>query len=91
MSIVNKYKVISINKKACSEWLLHKHYAKSIQTIVFAFGPVKKNKIKDICIFVISTTPAINNDKSLFKSLFIQTYELNQLIIDKDLPKNTLS
>ena len=38
MSIKSKYKVKSIQKYLCKEWLLHKHYAKRIPSISYAFG-----------------------------------------------------
>ena len=38
MSIKEKYTVKSIAKHLCKEWLLHKHYAKRIPSISYAFG-----------------------------------------------------
>ena len=45
MSIKEKYKVKSIAKHLCKEWLLHKHYAKRIPSISFAFGLFNKELV----------------------------------------------
>ena len=83
MSIKNKYKVNHIKNKECKEWLLYKHYAKRIPPIQFAFGLFDiQNTIVGVCTLSI---PA-----SRFK-LSLDVYELNRLVSNDNLPKNTLS
>lgn len=36
--VKKNYKVKSIKKELCKEWLLYKHYAKRIPSISYAFG-----------------------------------------------------
>ena len=39
------YKVKSIKKELCKEWLLYKHYAKRIPSIIYSFGLYEKKCI----------------------------------------------
>ena len=89
MSIKNKYTVKSIDKYLCKEWLLHKHYAKRIPSISYAFGLFNENLI-GICTFGSPPSRALcvgvcgkeNAEKVL---------ELNRLCVNEDLEKNVLS
>ena len=89
MSIKNKYTVKSIAKHLCKEWLLHKHYAKRIPSISYAFGLFNENLI-GICTFGSPPSRALcvgvcgkeNAEKVL---------ELNRLCVNEDLEKNVLS
>jgi hypothetical protein len=81
MNIKNKYSVQVIKKEETYEWILYKHYAKRIPPISYAFGLHDDEMLlKGICTFGI---PA-----SGFK-LSIQPYELNRLVINDNLPRNT--
>tara|TARA_R100001198_G_C5208295_1_gene194630 strand:+ start:289 stop:951 length:663 start_codon:yes stop_codon:yes gene_type:complete len=83
MSIKDKYKVMTIKTNECKEWLLYKHYAKRIPPIQFAFGLFDiKNTMEGICTLSI---PASRFNLSL------DVYELNRLVSNDNLPKNTLS
>lgn len=83
--------VRSIKKKLTYEWLLKKHYAKRIPSIKYAFGLFKKeNKIMVGCC-TYGIPPQMNalllcGDKN--KEISI---ELNRLIKNDGLPKNTQS
>jgi hypothetical protein len=89
MSIKSKYKVKSIAKHLCKEWLLHKHYAKRIPSISYAFGlfdedlkgimTIGKPASNSLCVGVCGE----NNSKYV--------YELNRLCVNDGLPKNVLS
>lgn len=85
MSIKDKYKVISIDKKLTYEWLLYKHYAKAIPNIIYSFGIYNKKILEGICCY---GTPANNHNNSLgdFKML-----ELVRLCVNENLEKNVLS
>ena len=89
MSIKQKYKVKSIAKYLCKEWLLHKHYAKRIPSISYAFGLFDKDLVgvmtigkpasNSLCVGVCGE----NNSKYV--------YELNRLCVNEGLQKNVLS
>ena len=42
MSIKEKYKVKSIKKELCKEWLLKKHYLRRMTSFTYSFGLYKK-------------------------------------------------
>ena len=84
------YKVKSIKKELCKEWLLYKHYAKRIPSISYAFGlfdskimqgilTVGKPASNALCIGVCGK----HNSKYV--------YELNRLCVNDGLKKNVLS
>tara|TARA_R100001440_G_scaffold7522_2_gene14720 strand:+ start:656 stop:1309 length:654 start_codon:yes stop_codon:yes gene_type:complete len=89
MSIKEKYKVKSISKHLCKEWLLHKHYAKRIPSISYAFGLFDKDLI-GICTLGSPPSRALcvgvcgkhNSNKVL---------ELNRLCVNDNLERNVLS
>lgn len=89
MSIKEKYKVKSIAKHLCKEWLLHKHYAKRIPSISYAFGLFDDNLI-GICTLGSPPSRALcvgvcgehNSHKVL---------ELNRLCVNDNLERNVLS
>jgi hypothetical protein len=79
------YEVKSIDYQDCKEWLLKKHYAKRIPMIQFSFGLFDNGKIIGICTY--GTTIAID----IRKKFEYHVYELNRLVVNEELPKNTLS
>ena len=92
MAIKEKYKIRPIDSFQCKDWLLHKHYAKRIPTIVYSFGLYTTDLIlQGVCTF---GTPArmLNNGYGCFGGeLSITTYELNRLVVNEGLEKNVLS
>jgi hypothetical protein len=90
MSIKEKYKVKSIAKYLCKDWLLHKHYAKRIPSIIYAFGLYKKRILVGIITFGMppSSTLAASISGEKYKNLVL---ELNRLVVNDGLEKNTLS
>ncbi len=80
-----KYTVSSIDYQDCKEWFLKKHYAKRIPMVQFAFGLFQDNQIIGVCSY--GTTLAID----IRKKFDYNVYELNRLVINEGLPKNTLS
>lgn len=89
MSIKQKYKVKSIDKYLCKEWLLYKHYAKRIPSISYAFG-LFQNDLVGVCTFGSPPSRAlcvgVCGEKNANK-----VYELNRLCVNDNLEKNVLS
>ena len=83
------YEVKSIDYQDCKEWFLKKHYAKRIPSISFCFG-LYSDKLEGVCSFGKPASP--NLCESIcgveYKEL---VYELNRLVVNDGLPKNTLS
>jgi hypothetical protein len=91
MSIKDTYKVEPINNYLCKEWLLKKHYAKRMCSISFAFGLYINNILKGVCTFGFPPNYNYNNGKCVFNNYRCLTIELNRLITNDDLNKNSLS
>ena len=91
MNFDQKYQVMPLKKYLCYEWLLKKHYAKRIPSIIYSFGLYdKESKVMiGCCTYGI---PASNNALLLCgeenKKIAI---ELNRLIKNDGLPQNTQS
>tara|TARA_Y100000004_G_scaffold135136_1_gene152900 strand:+ start:1037 stop:1747 length:711 start_codon:yes stop_codon:yes gene_type:complete len=90
MSIKDKYKVESIDSKETYEWLLHKHYAKRIPSISYAFGLFKDGCLVGVCTYgrPIAHLLIKNSFNGHYQDCFL---ELNRLCVDDNLDKNTLS
>jgi len=84
------YKVKSIKKELCKEWLLYKHYAKRIPNIMYSFGLFCKNILVGVITFGMppSSTLAESIAGKEYSNLVI---ELNRLIVNDGLEKNALS
>lgn len=90
MSIKDKYTVKSIDTFQCKEWLLYKHYAKRMPSIEYSFGLFHDNLLSGVCTF--GCPPRVMNDgESIFNNYRVKTYELNRLVVNEGLEKNTLS
>ena len=91
MSLNKTYKVKSIKKELCREWLLKKHYAKRIPSISYSFGlyEINSGKMLGCCTYGI---PASNNALLLCgEENKKYAIELNRLIKNDGLQKNTQS
>lgn len=84
------YKVKSIKKELCKEWLLYKHYAKRIPSIMYSFGLFYKGILQGVITFGMppSSTLASSVAGKEYSNLVI---ELNRLIVNDGLKKNALS
>lgn len=71
----------------CKEWVLKKHYAKRVPPIQYAFGLYDEELLIGICTY---GTPVSHTLRSLFNDEF-KLMELNRLVVNDGLPKNTLS
>lgn len=87
MNITLQYEVKSIDKSLCKEWCLKKHYAKRLPPISFAFGLFEQNILNGIVTFGI---PVSHSLRTLWDDKY-KLMELNRLVVNDNLPKNTLS
>jgi hypothetical protein len=84
------YKVKSIKKELCKEWLLYKHYLKRKTSFTYCFGLFKKNQLVGIITFGNAIT--LTMKKSLFGEKYMGlVYELNRLCTNDNLDKNANS
>ena len=84
------YEVKSIDHYECKEWLLYKHYAKRLPSISYSFGLFDQNILIGICTIGKPPSPPLcigvcGQSESEY------VYELNRLVVNEDLPKNSLS
>tara|TARA_Y100001963_G_scaffold53185_1_gene74517 strand:+ start:83 stop:1372 length:1290 start_codon:yes stop_codon:yes gene_type:complete len=94
MSIKDKYYVDPIDSRETYDWLLNKHYAKRVPSIVFSFGLYEEElgykTLIGVCTYGLSPSStlasSIAGDKYKDKVL-----ELNRLCVNDGLPKNALS
>jgi hypothetical protein len=88
--IKERYKIKSIKKELCKEWLLYKHYAKRIPNIMYSFGLFYNNILVGVITFGMppSSTLAESIAGKKYSNLVI---ELNRLIVNDGLEKNALS
>jgi hypothetical protein len=85
------YKVYKIQNYQCKDWLLNKHYSKRMCSISYAFGLFDNNNILSGVV-----TFGMPPSSTLAESICGKEYkeyvlELNRLIVNEGLPKNTLS
>ena len=89
MSIKEKYTVKSIAKHLCKEWLLHKHYAKRIPSISYAFGLFYEDLVGIMTIGKPASNSLCVGVCGEHNSKYV--YELNRLCVNDNLEKNVLS
>jgi len=79
--------VKSITNFDCKDWLINKHYAKRIPPIEYAFGLFIDNILSGVVTY---GTPVSSTLRMLWKGEY-KLMELNRLVVNDGLPKNTLS
>ena len=79
--------VESIDTYLCKDWLLHKHYAKRVPPIEYSFGLFINGYLQGCCTF---GTPVSNTLRNLWNNQY-KLIELNRLVVNDGLEKNTLS
>lgn len=95
ISVAPKYlqknmKVWRVSHSEIREWLLYKHYAHRVPSVSFAFGLYEGNVMQGVCTFGVPASPALV--KGAFGGEYASCfYELNRLVVNDGLPKNTLS
>ena len=80
------YSVKSITSFDCKDWLLHKHYARRIPPIEYAFGLYDNDKLIGVCTY---GTPVSSTLRNLFNNYKLM--ELNRLVTNDGLHKNACS
>ena len=90
MSITQKYSVKPIDSDQTYDWLLHKHYAKRIPSISYAFGLFELDILKGVLTIGKPASPSLC-DGICGKEFSKFVYELNRLCVDDNLEKNVLS
>jgi len=80
------YEVKSIDYQDCKEWFLKKHYAHRIPPIEFCFGLYDGQNLIGVCSYGTPVSSTLRNAIPSFK-----LYELNRLVVNEGLMKNTLS
>lgn len=83
-------KIVSIKKEIYQEWLLKKHYAKRLCSVSYAFGLYIDGVLNGVCTF--GQSPSSNLSNSILDidcKKFV--LELNRLVVNDNLKKNTLS
>ncbi len=84
-------KVNRIKTYECKDWLLNKHYAKRMCSITYAFG-LFDNKNILVGVVTFGMPPSSTLAESICGSgLKEYVLELNRLVVNDGLPKNTLS
>jgi hypothetical protein len=91
MAIKEKYSVKSIDNFVCKDWLLHKHYAKRIPSISYAFGLFNENNILNGIVCYGRPVAHILVKNAFDGEYQEQFLELNRLVINEGLEKNILS
>jgi hypothetical protein len=81
------YTVKSIQFAAAKEWVIKKHYAKRVPPIQYAFGLFEGNILIGVVTF---GTPVSSTLRDLWNGKY-KLMELNRLVVNDGLPKNTLS
>jgi hypothetical protein len=89
----NKYYVNPIDSKLTYDWLLNKHYAKRLCSISYAFGIFDKQNdlMVGVCTFGFPPNFNYNNGDCVFNEYKCLTLELNRLVVNDGLCKNSLS
>jgi hypothetical protein len=85
-NVKTKFAVKIIKPDETYSWLLKKHYAKRIPPIEYAFGLYREYLVGIITF----GTPVSGNLRMAFGEKY-KMMELNRLVVNEDLPKNTLS
>lgn len=83
------FSVKSIKNEQTYEWLLKKHYAKRIPSISYSFGLFKDGLIVGVCTYGVP--PSRNLQLCCGEDYVDKCLELNRLIKNDGLPKNTQS
>ncbi len=82
--------IVSIKKNIYEDWILHKHYAKRLCSVSYAFGLYINKVIEGVITFGMPPSSTLA-ESICGKENAQYVLELNRLIINDNLPKNTLS
>lgn len=88
---MQEYEVRPIPYDEVREWLLFKHYAHRIPSISFAFGLYNKElRMVGVCTYGVPASPSLVSG-AISEEYADKFFELNRLVVDDGLPRNTLS
>jgi hypothetical protein len=90
-SIKEKYSVKSIDNFICKDWLLNKHYAKRIPSISYAFGLFNSENLLSGVVCYGRPVAHILVKNAFGGEYQEQFLELNRLVVNEGMEKNTLS
>lgn len=90
MSIKDKYHVEPVLKAEYAGWILKKHYAHRMPSVMFAFGLYAGKALCGVCIYGMPCVD-MNDGKCIFKTYRVKTLELNRLVINSNMENNVLS
>lgn len=82
--------VREIESKDTYDFILNKHYAQRLPSISFAFGLYIDDELKGVCTIGKPVSPYLCTG-ICGKEFSSKVYELNRLVVDEGLPRNTLS
>ena len=90
MSVKESFEVRRIPFSEAKEWVLYKHYAHRIPPISFAFGLYGDGILEGVCTF---GSPASHDliVGAMGEDYTFNFLELNRLVVNDGLPRNTLS
>jgi hypothetical protein len=83
-------RVLKINNFETYDWLLNKHYAKRIPSISYSFGLYIDNVLEGVCTFGMPPSSTLAESICGF-DYKKNVLELNRLVANDNLPKNSLS
>lgn len=90
-SVKDKYFVEPIEKADYSEWILKKHYAHRMPSVMFAYGIYDKLlTLCGVCLFGMPPCQ-MNDGKGIFKGNQVKTYELTRLVTNNTHERNMTS
>ncbi len=72
------------------DWILNKHYAQRMPSITYAFGLFLDQELKGVCTFGKPASPTLCRG-ICGEEHSPSVYELNRLVVEDGLPKNSLS
>ncbi len=90
MSIKAKYIVQPILKDEYAGWILKKHYAHRMPSVMFAYGIYKNKNLEGVCLFGMPPCQ-LNYGSGLFKKYRVNTYELTRLVTNENHERNMTS
>lgn len=88
--VIRQMRVLQIKPEETYEWILKKHYAKRLPSISWAFGLFADGLLQGILTIGKPASPSL-----CIGVLGVEyeniVYELNRLVVNDDLPRNSLS
>ena len=71
-------------------WILKKHYAHRMPPVMYAYGLYLNNLLCGVCTYGMPCVD-MNNGTCIFNHIRVKTLELNRLVVNDNLCKNSLS